>query len=285
MLHVLNLAYVLDPKLTPIHANPIPEVGKTTDPKVISDLEKQRALRRESDELCVDLRELLSALELRYKEHEEGTNKYLVSKYLEFQMGDEKPILEQLHELQVIVNKLNTLSIFLPEHFQVHVIFANLPPVEKHSKVRLSVHYMPAGGSNHKNHSGGQNKKNFIPKKQSYKKSEICARGWFVDIGSIGHVCGQRERFCTYHPILPGMVVICVDGHKAEVEGRGDVHLKLTRDVYHVPTILNGFVSVDKLDKYGFKMKLEKGKIVITKGRKYVGRVNNCSAMYLLYLC
>ena len=42
---------------------------------------------------------------------------------------------------------------------------------EKHSKVRLSVHYMPAGGSNHKNHSGGQNKKNFIPKKQSYKKS------------------------------------------------------------------------------------------------------------------
>ena len=41
-----------------------------------------------------DRRELLSALELKYKAYEEGTNKYLVSKYLEFQMDDEKPIMQ-----------------------------------------------------------------------------------------------------------------------------------------------------------------------------------------------
>nr|KAJ0196593.1 hypothetical protein LSAT_V11C700373390 [Lactuca sativa] len=52
-LHVLKLAYVLDPKLSPISADPIPKVGKNVDPTIIYDLEKQRALRRESEELCV----------------------------------------------------------------------------------------------------------------------------------------------------------------------------------------------------------------------------------------
>ncbi|CAI9267909.1 unnamed protein product [Lactuca saligna] len=46
MLNVLKLAYVLDPKLNLIHANPIHEEGKTVHPMIISDLEKQRALHR-----------------------------------------------------------------------------------------------------------------------------------------------------------------------------------------------------------------------------------------------
>ena len=105
MLAVLKLGYVLDPNLTQIPADPIPVEGKPVDPKQISDMAKQRALHRESEELCVghiknslsdrlydlyapvtDPRELWKALELKYKAHEEGTNKYLVSKYLEFQM-------------------------------------------------------------------------------------------------------------------------------------------------------------------------------------------------------
>nr|KAJ0201624.1 hypothetical protein LSAT_V11C600311460 [Lactuca sativa] len=53
MLHVLKLAYVLDPKLALIHADPIPEAGKTVDPTIISDLEKQRDLYKKSEELYV----------------------------------------------------------------------------------------------------------------------------------------------------------------------------------------------------------------------------------------
>nr|KAJ0212114.1 hypothetical protein LSAT_V11C400178980 [Lactuca sativa] len=115
MIHVLKLAFVLDPELAPIPANPIPETGKTMDPTIITELEKQRTLCRESEELCVghiknslsdrlydlytsvkDPRELWNALELKYKAHEEGTDKYLVSKYLEFQMADDKSIIEQV---------------------------------------------------------------------------------------------------------------------------------------------------------------------------------------------
>ncbi|CAI9269464.1 unnamed protein product [Lactuca saligna] len=225
----------------------------------------------------------------------------------------------------------------------------------KRGKVGQSVHHVSAAGSSsHKGKSGGQNKKNFGPKKQSFKKPghqnpnskpkragpwhvcgeighyareckdrksipvahavekvtdmvasvnlgeifmissltrEICARGWFVDTGAIVHVCGQRESFRTYQPMPHGMVVVCAYGHRAEVLGRSDVRLTFTRgewvtlrDVLHVPTISKGLVSADKFDKGGFKMVLERGKIVITKARRYVGRANNTSGMYRLCL-
>ena len=67
-------------------------------------------------------------MEFKYEAEEEGTNKYLVSKYFDFKMVDNKPILEQVHELQVIVNKLRVLKIVLPETFQVGAIIAKLPP-------------------------------------------------------------------------------------------------------------------------------------------------------------
>nr|KAJ0202827.1 hypothetical protein LSAT_V11C500278000 [Lactuca sativa] len=406
MLHVLKLSFVLDPKLALIPENPIPKEGESADPAVIAELEKQRILHRESKELCVghiknslsdrlydlyspvkDPKELWNALELKYKAHEEGTNKYLVSKYLEFQMVDDKSIMEQVHELQVMVNKLNALTISLPELFQVGAIIAKLPPSwkdfskrmmhksedyslddlmkhlrieeetrirDKKGKVGQSVHQVSAGSSSHKGKSGGQNKKNFGPKKQSFKKPghqnpnskpkrvgpchvcgeighyareckdrksvpvahavekvtdmvasvnlgeifmissltrAICARGWFMDTGAIMHVCGHRESFSTYHPMPQGTVVVCADGYRAEVLGKGDVRLKFTRgewvtlrDVLHVPTISKGLVSTDKFDNGGFKMVLERGKIVITKGRRHVGRANNTSGMYHLCL-
>nr|KAJ0185273.1 hypothetical protein LSAT_V11C900468360 [Lactuca sativa] len=362
MLHVLHLAYGLDPKLAPIPANPIPEAGKTMDPTIIYDLEKQRAMRRESEELCVghikkslsdrlydlyalvkDPRELWSALELKYKAHKEGTNKYLVSKYLEFQMANDKPIMElvlvrssqnchprgkdsskrmmQKYEDYSLDDLMKLLRIEEETHIR-----------DKRGKVGSSVHHVSTGGFCYKNKFGGQNKRNLGPKKQSCKKPShqnpssrlkragpchicreirhyareckdrksglvahtvkqvtdmvanvnlgeifmissltraICARGWFIDTRATVHVCGQRESFHTHRPMPTGMVVVCADGHKFEVQGRGDVHLKFTRD---------------KFDKEGFNMELEKGMIAITKGRRYVGRVNNCSGMYHLSL-
>ena len=78
--------------------------------------------------------------------------------------------------------------------------------------------------------------------------------------------------------------MVCVDGQIVEVQGIGDIRLKFTRgewvtlqDVLHVPTISKGLVFTDMFDKVGFKMELDKGKIVITKGRRYVGRTNNGS--------
>nr|KAJ0193134.1 hypothetical protein LSAT_V11C800452380 [Lactuca sativa] len=55
-------------------------------------------------------------------------------------------------------------------------------------------------------------------------------------------------------------------------------------DVLRVPTILKGLVSMDTFDKGGFKMELEKGMILITKGRRYVRRAKNCSRICRLCL-
>ena len=60
-------------------------------------------------------REIWNALEFKYKAEEEGTKKFLISKYFDFKMCDEKAILVQAHELQVIVNKLCAVKIDLLE--------------------------------------------------------------------------------------------------------------------------------------------------------------------------
>nr|KAJ0202736.1 hypothetical protein LSAT_V11C500229490 [Lactuca sativa] len=368
-------------------SNPVDEssVRETVDPTIISDLEKQRALHRESEKLCVghiknslsdqlydlytsvkDLIELWSALELKYKAHEEGTNKYIVSKYLEFQMADDKPIMEQVHELQVgaIIAKLPPLWKDFSKRMMHKYEDYSLDDMMKHlhikeetrikgkcGKVGSSVHHVSTGDSSHKTKSGRQNKRNLGPKNQSFKKPShqnpnsnskrvvpchlykeighyareckdrksgpvahaveqvtdmvasvnlgeifmissltlaICARGLFVDTV---HVCGQRESFRTYRSMPLGTVVVYVNGHRAEVQGRGDVRLKYTHGewvtlqyVLYVPTISKGLVYADKFDKGGLKMELEKGTIMITNYRRYVRRANNCSWMYRLCL-
>ena len=55
--------------------------------------------------------EIWNALEYKDKKEKEGTNKFLVLKYLEFVMIDTKSILDQIRELQVIVTKLRELKV------------------------------------------------------------------------------------------------------------------------------------------------------------------------------
>ncbi|KAJ9567237.1 hypothetical protein OSB04_003203 [Centaurea solstitialis] len=250
LLMFLKLYHILDPNLPPILENPIPAEGQQPDQRAISDLEKQRLLRKEAEALCLghikntlsdrlfdlyspisDPRELWKALEQKYKTHEEGTNKYLVFKYLEFQMVDDKPIMEQVHELQVLVNKLNALFIPIVELFQVGAIIAKLPPSwkdfskrmmhkyedfslddllkhlrieeetrnrDKRGKASSNVHHV-TGSSNQKNkQSWGQNKvKNFGPKKQSFKRPGNQKPKFNNKPKRIGpcHVCGETGHY------------------------------------------------------------------------------------------
>ena len=71
-------------------------------------------------------RDIWNALEFKYKAEEEDTEKFLISKYFDFKMLDGKPILPQVHELQVIVNKLRAVKIELPKQFQVGAIVTKL---------------------------------------------------------------------------------------------------------------------------------------------------------------
>ena len=137
LLTVLKIAYVLDPNL-----EPIPE---PTD----NELEERKAERkkRADDEVMCrghilntlsdslydfynpieSAKEIWNSLEYKYKTEKEGTDKFLIYKYLEFSMVDTKSVLDQIHKLQVLVTKLRELKVEISESFQVGAIIAKLP--------------------------------------------------------------------------------------------------------------------------------------------------------------
>uniref|UniRef100_A0A2N9HML0 Integrase catalytic domain-containing protein n=1 Tax=Fagus sylvatica TaxID=28930 RepID=A0A2N9HML0_FAGSY len=109
---------------------------------------KQQRIKKEEDELVCrghilntlsdrlyDLfttmtspKEIWKALETKYKTEKQGTDKFIIQKYFDFKMMDNVSVLDQVHELQIMVHKLNDLSIKIPELFQVGAIIAKLPP-------------------------------------------------------------------------------------------------------------------------------------------------------------
>lgn len=114
---------------------------------MIYELEKIRALRRQSKHLCpfyiknslsnclydpyisvIDPKVLWKALELKYKTYEPVSNEYLMFEYLEFHMVEDIPILEPVQKLQVLLKKWNSISFALPKLFQVYTIIAKLSP-------------------------------------------------------------------------------------------------------------------------------------------------------------
>ncbi|KAI3748019.1 hypothetical protein L6452_10830 [Arctium lappa] len=246
MLMVLKLFFVLDPTLPPIPDNPVPEAGKEPDFARIADLDKQRLLRKESETLACgyiksalsdrlyDLyapitcpRELWTALEFKYKAQEEGTNKYLVSRYLRFQMIDDKPILEQIHELQVLENKMRVLNIPLPEIFLVGVVVDKLPPSwkdfqkrmmhksedyslddlikhirieeevrnrDKKGKAIMSANSVQDGGKGKGKSSGPAKKWNLGPQKKNFKRPGQSTSQGPKRTGKC-HVCGETGHY------------------------------------------------------------------------------------------
>ncbi|XP_020242803.1 uncharacterized protein LOC109821020 [Asparagus officinalis] len=156
LLTALKISYILNPNLQPIE-DPKPSAdGKQPTEEEIEEIKKQKAKREEDEVLCrghilntlsdrlYDLftriksaREIWNALEFKYKAEEEGTNKYLITKYLEYKMVDDKSVLEQVYELEVLVNKIHVLKIVLPESFQVAAIIAKLPSTWKDYSKKL----------------------------------------------------------------------------------------------------------------------------------------------------
>ena len=138
LLTALKLFYVLDPNLMPF---------PTVSDKDTDEIKAQRKKRDEDELICRghilntlsdrfhDLytsmkspKEIWNALEAKYKTEKVGTNKFIIQKYFDYKILDNVSILDQVHELQILVNKLRDLSINIPQSFQVGAIIAELPP-------------------------------------------------------------------------------------------------------------------------------------------------------------
>ena len=121
LLTTLKISYILESTLEPLPA--------TTD-KDTDEVKAQRKKREDHNLLCrghilnslsdrlydlytdtKDVKEIWNHLEKKFKAEEEGTNKFLISQYFVLKFLDGKPLLPQIHELQVIVNKLKVFVI------------------------------------------------------------------------------------------------------------------------------------------------------------------------------
>ncbi|KAK2999293.1 hypothetical protein RJ639_024110 [Escallonia herrerae] len=121
LLTALKVQYVLDPNLPPL--------SEITDND--SDETKAARKKREEDELVCrghilnalsdhlyDLftsskcpKEIWKALENKYNNEKQGANKFLTLKYFEFTMNDSESVLDQAHQLQILVSKLKDLKV------------------------------------------------------------------------------------------------------------------------------------------------------------------------------
>nr|CAD1835741.1 unnamed protein product [Ananas comosus var. bracteatus] len=143
LLTVLNVAYVLDPDDN--------SVENTTDDATPEEIAKVAELKkkREEDEftcrghilytlsdrlydLYMSIKspiEIWKALEEKYNTERQGTVKFLMMKYFEFKFLDSHPLMDQVHELQVLVQRLHDLKVIIPEALQVGRLFRNYPPL------------------------------------------------------------------------------------------------------------------------------------------------------------
>ncbi|KDP28479.1 hypothetical protein JCGZ_14250 [Jatropha curcas] len=89
-------------------------------------------------------KELWEELKLVYLYEEFGKKRSHVKKYIEFQMVEEKPILDQVQELNSIADSIVATGIFIDEKFHVSAIISKLPPSWKDFCMKLMCEeYLP----------------------------------------------------------------------------------------------------------------------------------------------
>uniref|UniRef100_A0A6N2N2M9 DEK-C domain-containing protein n=1 Tax=Salix viminalis TaxID=40686 RepID=A0A6N2N2M9_SALVM len=76
-------------------------------------------------------------LKLVYLYEEFGTRRSQVKKYIEFQMVDEKSIVDQLQELNGIADAIVAAGMFIDENFHVSTVISKLPPSWKDFCMKL----------------------------------------------------------------------------------------------------------------------------------------------------
>nr|XP_016469579.1 PREDICTED: uncharacterized protein LOC107791934 [Nicotiana tabacum] len=74
-------------------------------------------------------KELWNALEKKYKTENAGLKKFVAAKFLDYKMVDNKPVITQVQELQVIINDLLDEGFAINEAFQVATMIEKLPPL------------------------------------------------------------------------------------------------------------------------------------------------------------
>ncbi|XP_070022439.1 uncharacterized protein [Nicotiana sylvestris] len=253
LLSALNIYYVLDSALPPM---PEPTAED-------SDVVKEERKKREHDELLCrghilntltdrlyDLycnlkspREIWTALQTAYQNEKRGIDKFLALQYFEFKIFDIRPIMDQIHELQILLSKLSDLEVKFPDALQIGAILWNLPSSwnDYRKKILYSMDKMTAKPKSLERlkKSGNSEKANVVENSTQGLVVMVSAmqidmvtelnvataatntQDWWLDSGATIHVCYDKKMFKTYaevqdsEQVLMGNHVAADDEHMA----------------------------------------------------------------------
>nr|GEW84013.1 zinc finger, CCHC-type [Tanacetum cinerariifolium] len=120
-------------------------------------------------------------------------------------------------------------------------------------------------------------------------KTKVDAITWWIDYGSITHVCKDCCWFKTYEPVEDGSVLYMGDDHFALVHGKESVVLEFSSgksitlfNVLYVPKLRKNLISV--LNKCGYKQVYESDKYILSKFGVFVGFCYYNNGMFMLNL-
>ena len=65
---------------------------------------------------------------MKYKNEKKGIDKYLAMNYFDFKLSDNQPVMDQIHQLQILVSRLRDLDTVVPDSLQIGAILSKLPP-------------------------------------------------------------------------------------------------------------------------------------------------------------
>ncbi|GKE16581.1 hypothetical protein Tco_1424158 [Tanacetum coccineum] len=148
-------------------------------------------------------------------------------------------------------------------------------------KVKNCRHKKEYGGGNS---GGNSNQANHVESPKEYAgviESFLTTNvvDWWFDTGATKHICNLRRMFVSYQKVNELEPLFTRNGNASEIEGKGNVILKLNSgkdlvlsNVLHVPNITKNLISDPILSNKGFKLVFELDKFVITKGGVYVGK-------------
>ncbi|MDP3780761.1 MAG: GAG-pre-integrase domain-containing protein, partial [Nitrosopumilaceae archaeon] len=84
-----------------------------------------------------------------------------------------------------------------------------------------------------------------------------------LDSGASNHFFPCKEHFKEYNDTVKGLVALGNNNYKLKIMGEGTIGLKWLGNVLHVPEMSIALVSVSKLDKDGFEIKIGEGKAIV----------------------
>nr|ABA98225.1 retrotransposon protein, putative, Ty1-copia subclass [Oryza sativa Japonica Group] len=201
-------------------------------------------------------KDMWDALKAKFGVSDAGSELYVMEQFYDYKMVDDRSVVEQAHEIQMLAKELENNNCELPDKFVAGGIIAKLPPSWsdfatslKHKRQEFSVSDLIGS----------------LGVEEKARAKDVRAKK--VEGGSSANMVGR------------GSSLLMGNGSLAAVHGVGTVDLKFTsgktvqlKNVQHVPSIKKNLVSGSLLCREGFRLVFEFNKCVVSKYVTFVGK-------------